>query len=757
MSIQDPSDYKTGDAVPSNKAMDLNDNAKVFDVFQNANIPFVTSRLGKSIKTIYGNQHDIDTKIAGWEVSINSQFIYKNGGAWADAPDQITDEYKLTYWTITRSDGQEEGYAVKGSVTLPITKPSSPINDDNWFLATSVNLTQMRTESFKAAGYSYQGQWLPNIQIPAKAERADNYALWEPTSGKIIVPKNDSEFTTGATFQDDINNNLWFFPVEKTFNHFSDLLLSTINYPCTVKINKYDAGSLNVSSEWKITKLSFNDLSVQIASGYYATHSKVISGESINIAELGCVPDFNAADRTGVDNHAQIQKYLDGKAKLSASGFYGVGDVIKIRRNYASFTGTTSTKGDFRLCPLKLDIDSIIYVGGENLDEQNTTVKNTNLDSVSFSGGDNQVNGIRTGLTEKVKINNNLFADMDRGVIQAEFPNQTSIKDEITGCEFARNRVGIRGGATRVADGTVSGNIFQDNTEYHGIWGYCDGGHHFNNKVFSDPSVTTDVGFQYINPIFLHFDSTDIFGCGRGGLIVQSPRYSNFDVTIANTGLTNKEPALSVTKGIAAELGSTINAKIYDVGGSGINVSGVEDLTFGDVVIKGIGIADDLNDADAITSSSAKFSIDSLTLDGKGNNPNGAGRYWLNAVNSQVRLGQIKSLKNFSSDVFTTNSTVTRNNIVEITDENYTMSVLDNGVVCGEITASRYVNLTSSTVVVGKVMTFTNGSTGGFSLIISTQGGQKITLTDGTQVEQTNVTKGKIRQFQAVSSGFIEI
>ena len=122
-------------------------------------------------------------------------------------------------------------------------------------------------------------------------------------------------------------------------------------------------------------------------------------------------------------------------------------------------------------------------------------------------------------------------------------------------------------------------NIFQDNTEYHGIWGYCDGGHHFNNKVFSDPSVTTDVGFQYINPIFLHFDSTDIFGCGRGGLVVQSPRYSNFDVTIANTGLTNKEPALSVTKGIAAELGSTINAKIYDVGGSGISVSGVEDLT----------------------------------------------------------------------------------------------------------------------------------------------------------------------------------
>ena len=44
MSIQDPSDYKTGDAVPSGAAMDVNDNAKVFDVFQNAQVPSVKTR-----------------------------------------------------------------------------------------------------------------------------------------------------------------------------------------------------------------------------------------------------------------------------------------------------------------------------------------------------------------------------------------------------------------------------------------------------------------------------------------------------------------------------------------------------------------------------------------------------------------------------------------------------------------------------------------------------------------------------------------
>ena len=65
------------------------------------------------------------------------------------------------------------------------------------------------THLFSAIGFSYQGQWMPNIQIPAKADRVDNYALWEPSGGKIIIVNPDdrsldSGFTTSATFAEDL-------------------------------------------------------------------------------------------------------------------------------------------------------------------------------------------------------------------------------------------------------------------------------------------------------------------------------------------------------------------------------------------------------------------------------------------------------------------------------------------------------------------------------------------------------------------------
>ena len=116
MSIQNPSDYRTGDAVPCGAAMDVNDNAKVFDVFQNAQVPFVKTRLGVDIPTIYG-------VISSFDQQINSQYIYKNGGNWSNAPAQITEADKLTYWEYPDDSGN--GYAVKGSVTLPLAKPAS--------------------------------------------------------------------------------------------------------------------------------------------------------------------------------------------------------------------------------------------------------------------------------------------------------------------------------------------------------------------------------------------------------------------------------------------------------------------------------------------------------------------------------------------------------------------------------------------------------------------------------------------------------
>ncbi|MEL7478264.1 MAG: phage tailspike protein [Pseudomonadota bacterium] len=75
------------------------------------------------------------------------------------------------------------------------------------------------THLFSAAGFSYQGQWLPNIQIPVKADRAENYALWESGIGKIVLPIKDDAFTTGATFQEDLDNKK--FSIEVIDNQIS--------------------------------------------------------------------------------------------------------------------------------------------------------------------------------------------------------------------------------------------------------------------------------------------------------------------------------------------------------------------------------------------------------------------------------------------------------------------------------------------------------------------------------------------------------
>jgi len=310
MSIQDPSDYKTGDAVPSNKAMDLNDNAKVFDVFQNAKIPFVKSRLGFEIPTIYG-------VISGFNNKINSQFIYKNGGVWADAPDQITDDYKLTYWTIIRSDGQEEGYAVKGSVTLPIAKPASPVNDDNWFLVTSVNLTQMRNEIFNAAGYSYQGEWLPNIQIPAKADRVDNYALWEPEKGEIIVPRSDNAFTTGETY----NPKNWWTSEQK-------------NWQSLGLAKGWDVKGDGVTDDTKAIQEALNSTgNIYFHDGTYIIDTDTGLSVPSDTFLIGAV-DVTFKATASSDTHYELVNFKD----ISNSGIKGI-NIIGDRKIHTGSTG----------------------------------------------------------------------------------------------------------------------------------------------------------------------------------------------------------------------------------------------------------------------------------------------------------------------------------------------------------------------------------------------------------------------------------
>ena len=159
-----------------------------------------------------GQKDDFDTQLSGqetefndakdkWNDTFNSQFIYKNGGEWADAPAQITDADKLTYWTVANGDG----YAVKGSVTLPIAKPVTPVNDDNWFIANAVNVTKMRTDSASQLGLVYFADWSTGMVIPGGAMTA-KVAVWH--DGQFYSIGTDAGFTSND-FAEDLGKG-WF-------------------------------------------------------------------------------------------------------------------------------------------------------------------------------------------------------------------------------------------------------------------------------------------------------------------------------------------------------------------------------------------------------------------------------------------------------------------------------------------------------------------------------------------------------------------
>lgn len=157
------------------------------------------------------------------------------------------------------------------------------------------------THLFSASGYSYQGQWLPGIQIPKKSDRVDGYALWEPKSGKIIVPIKDESFTTGATIQDDINNKLFSYALsltsENIFNvtgfvdagSFGASVNSADNYAAIQKA--LDSG-MNVSlrdGEYNVTggtlKYTVNGQEIRGA-GYEKTILKTSGTNTILAAEF---------------------------------------------------------------------------------------------------------------------------------------------------------------------------------------------------------------------------------------------------------------------------------------------------------------------------------------------------------------------------------------------------------------------------------------------------------------------------------------
>jgi hypothetical protein len=149
MSTQDPSIYKTGNSVPSNAAQDVNDNAEVFDVFSNSQIPFVKSRLGADIKTIWQHGQDFDQNVENWNNTFEAQFTYKYIKSFEDANnagEKITDATRLNAYSV----GTEPNlvwYGLIQSTTIPsggLDIPAEP--NDNWVKLDYVNKTYLENQ-----------------------------------------------------------------------------------------------------------------------------------------------------------------------------------------------------------------------------------------------------------------------------------------------------------------------------------------------------------------------------------------------------------------------------------------------------------------------------------------------------------------------------------------------------------------------------------------------------------------------------------
>lgn len=192
MSIQDPSDYKTGNAVPSKSAMDTNDNAKVFDAFSNAEIPSVQSRLGKPIKTLYQHGKDFTDTLD----SLAMQYTIVNSGNWSVvAGQEITEQDRLKGYEYP--DNSNELYAVRGSVMLPITRPSSPIGDNRFYLASAVNEARLKdvTDSVNNLHTKRKAiEWKAGLKV------TDPLQLYVHEGVEYLPKASEVPFTTGITF-----------------------------------------------------------------------------------------------------------------------------------------------------------------------------------------------------------------------------------------------------------------------------------------------------------------------------------------------------------------------------------------------------------------------------------------------------------------------------------------------------------------------------------------------------------------------------
>ena len=269
MSIKDPSDYKTGDAVPSNKAMDLNDNAKVFDVFQNSQIPSVKSRLGVDIKTVWQQEQDFIEASNKRDKAFDAQFMFKRVKSFADAHaagEKITDLTRLNSYSTGAGDAVE-WWGLIQSTTIPddgLPIPSSP--DENWALVSALSLYKLRSDLSSQLGLVYFNDWSSGIVIPDNS-KLNKKSVWY--NGQFYSVGTDTGFTSND------------FDADLTSGKFKSALSVTIQ----TKIKPIPEAVGRTLSE--------------------------ISATVYHVDDYGALPDWNSVSKTGTDSTTAIQNTIN--------------------------------------------------------------------------------------------------------------------------------------------------------------------------------------------------------------------------------------------------------------------------------------------------------------------------------------------------------------------------------------------------------------------------------------------------------------
>ena len=140
--------------------------------------------------------------LAEWERLFSDELgrvTIVNSGNWstvAGQPIEEADRFK----GYAYPDGSDNIYAVRGSVTLPITRPASPIGDSRFYLASAVNIAKMRTDSASQIDLVYDRDWFSGIVINSGSMTAKK-AIWY--NGKFYSIGTDNGFTS-TDFEADL-------------------------------------------------------------------------------------------------------------------------------------------------------------------------------------------------------------------------------------------------------------------------------------------------------------------------------------------------------------------------------------------------------------------------------------------------------------------------------------------------------------------------------------------------------------------------